>query len=199
MRAGWIAAAAALLLAGCTSGRDFARPPSESLALGRTTYAEIVEQYGSPRREATVVKNDRTITIASYGYAVSTADSLVGGVLPGRRARFHFVDQRLVGHDFFSSFAADATDFDETKISAIRKGTSTRAQVVGLFGPPVGVHAYPLTRREGDTALLYVYEQTRVEPRPFSANVKTYRKELTVSLDGAGVVTDVEFSASGEK
>jgi hypothetical protein len=42
---------------------------------------------------------------------------------------------------------------------------------------------------------VYLYTQTRSEP--FSLNV--YLKRLVVSVNGAGIVTDVDFDTSGEK
>src|SRR5215510_802386 len=53
-----------VLTAGC-AGRDFTRPAPESLVLGKTTYAEINGRLGSPYREATVIKNEKTLRVAS--------------------------------------------------------------------------------------------------------------------------------------
>ena len=42
---------------------------------------------------------------------------------------------------------------------------------------------------------MYLYTQTRTQP--FSVDV--YLKKLVVSVDGNGIVTDVDFNTSGEK
>ena len=49
-----------LVATGC-AGRDFVRTPAESLALGKTTEAEIRQRHGSPYREGTVMKNGETV------------------------------------------------------------------------------------------------------------------------------------------
>jgi hypothetical protein len=54
-----------VLMAGC-AGRDFTRPAPESLVLGKTTYAEINARFGSPYRESTLIKNEKTLRMASY-------------------------------------------------------------------------------------------------------------------------------------
>jgi hypothetical protein len=55
-------------------GRDFTRPTPESLVLGKTTYAEINGRFGSPYRESTVIKNEKTLRMASYAYATAGGD-----------------------------------------------------------------------------------------------------------------------------
>jgi hypothetical protein len=106
----------------------------------------------------------------------------------------------LVGHVFSSSFEKDQTNFDETKLSKIKKGESTQTQVIELMGTPTGIFAFPLVRQKDQTGPVYFYEQTRVEEAPFvPRKIKTYRKALVVSVGENAVVTDVEFNASGEK
>ena len=51
---------------------------------------------------------------------------------------FHFWDGVLVGYDFLSAFDEDKTNFDDTRVSEMKKGETTEAQVVALFGPPGG-------------------------------------------------------------
>lgn len=63
---------------------------------------------------------------------------------------------------------------------------------LGLAG---GLYAYPLIGRESERALVYRYSQTRSEP--FSADF--YLKKLVVSVDGNGIVRDVQLNTSGER
>ena len=116
-----------------------------------------------------------------------------------RRELDHDPDLILVGHDFTSSFQEDHSDFDETKVTRIKKGETTKAQVIELMGQPTGAYMFPLVQRQTDTGLVYVYTQTRVENIPFARKIRTYRKALVVSVDESGVVSNVEFGASGEK
>jgi len=188
----------ALLLNGC-AGRDFVRPSADSFTLGKTTYAEVVARYGSPYREGTMLKNEQTVKTISYAYATKAGTPLVSGVTPARVAAFYFNDLVLVGHEFTSSFREDHTDFDETKVTRIKKGETTKAQVIELMGPPTGTYLFPLVQRRTDSGLVYIYTQTRVEPIPFAPKIRQYRKVLVVSLGDDGIVSNVEFNASGEK
>ncbi len=197
---GLLALGLALLVTGC-AGRDFVRPSADSLQLGKTTYTEIVARFGSPYREGTMLKNEQNVKTITYAYATKIGESAaVSGVTGARSTAFYFVDLVLVGHEFTSSFEKDQTNFDETKISQIKKGETTQAQVTGLMGPPTGGYVFPLVRQKNEKGLVYLYVQTRVEQAPFvPTKIKTYRKALVVSIGENGVVTDVEFNASGEK
>ena len=68
-----------------------------------------------------------------------------------------------------------------------------------LMGPPTGTYLFPLVQRRTDSGLVYIYTQTRVEPIPFAPKIRQYRKVLVVSLGDDGIVSNVEFNASGEK
>ncbi len=89
-------------LGGC-AGRDFTRPPADTLALGKTTEPEIRQRFGDPSRQGIVMRNGETMKSLSYGYA-SGAGSLAGGLTPSRGMGFYFWNGALVGHEFTSSF-----------------------------------------------------------------------------------------------
>ncbi len=186
---------AGLILMAACAGRDFTRPQPDTLVLGKTTYEEIVRQFGDPFRKGTALKEGQTVTSISYAFASATAGSGFGGVTPARAMGYYFVSGVLVGYEFTSSYPEDRTDFDETKVPRITKGQTTRAQVEELLGHPGGMYTYPLITTRGDTALVYLYTHTRAAP--FSVNL--YQKKLVVSLDPEGRVSDVAFSTSGER
>jgi len=190
-----ILAILALLLvsAGC-AGRDFTRPPLESIAVGQATESEIRQRFGTPFREGTVLKNNETMKVLSYAYATS-ASSAPGDVVPARAQEFYFWRDVLIGHHFTSSFPNDRTDFDGTKAPEIRKGETTESGVVSLLGPPHGVYRYPLIADKDARASVYLFEQVKGS----ALNPKFYRQILVVQYDGAGVVKDVEYSAAGER
>ena len=190
----WCLGLILLVLTAACAGRDFTRPAPESLVLGKTSYAEINGRFGSPYRESTVIKNEKTLRVASYVYAASAGESLVGGVTPARGIDFAFLDQVLVSYQFVSSFKADHTDFDETKVPSIKKGVTTRDEVIALLGPPTGMQIYPMIAGKDDTGLGWSYSQVRG-----GFSIKIHHKALVVSVNPAGVVTDVQMTTTGER
>lgn len=101
----------------------------------------------------------------------------------------------LVGQEFLSSFPQDATEFDESKIPAIVKGKTTRAEVVAALGKPNGEAIYPVIKKQDEKAVVYSY--SHVKGTVF--NMKFYSKSLVVSFGQNDVVSDVEFASTGEK
>ncbi len=182
-----------LVSAGC-AGRDFKRPAMESLAVGQATEAEIRQRFGTPYREGTVLKNNETMKTLAYAYA-TTASSAPGGVVPSRGQGFYFWRDVLVGHDFTSSFAEDKTDFDATKAQQIHKGETTESQVVALLGTPHGIYTYPLINDRDARAVVYLYQETKGT----AFNLKFYNQILVVQFNPTGVVTEVEFTATGQR
>ncbi len=186
-------ALAAAVLAGC-AGTDFVRIADDALVLGRTTEAEIKTRLGAPYREGMVTKNERQIRTAAYAYANTGAEGAADGVIAARSQAFFYFNDRLVGYEFASSWKTDSTNFDGAKASQIQKGRSTLADVTRLFGPPGGRYIHPMVPGESENAVNYVYSQT-------TGNAFTLRfahKQLVVTFDRQGVVTNVEFTESGQ-
>jgi hypothetical protein len=184
----------ALLVATGCAGRDFVRADADSLILSKTTETEIRQRFGNPYREGTVVKNGETLKTLNYAYATGAA-SLAGGITPARGQGFYFSNGVLVGHDFTSSFDEDKTDFDLAKAKQIRRGEATEASVVTLLGKPQGVYRYPLIKAKDDRAIVYRYEQVKGT----AFNLKFYNQQVVVTVDGNGLVKDVELSSAGER
>nr|AIA18832.1 SmpA / OmlA family [uncultured bacterium] len=181
-------------LLGC-AGSNFVRPDSADIKNGKTTYAQVVAKMGEPRREGSMIKNDKTLRTASYAYASVGGKPLNDGVTAARAIVFYFDGDLLVGHEFVSSWAEDNTDFDETKASQIIKGKTTRSELQQLLGKPSGYHIYPLIKAPEGEAAAYVFSETRGS----AFNLKFFRKVLLVTMDNTGTVTDVEFASSGSK
>jgi hypothetical protein len=190
-----LAGALALLLAlgGC-AGRDFTRPPADTLMLGKTTEREIRQRFGDPYRQGTVLRNGQTLKSVSYGYA-SGAGSLAGGITPARGMGFYFWNDTLVGYEFTSSFDADKTDFDPAKAPQIRKGETTESDVTALLGPAPGAYVYPMIADQSARALVYMYAQTRGS----ALSLKFYQQLLVVTIGPTGVVSDVQLTTTGER
>jgi hypothetical protein len=182
-----------LLSAGC-AGRDFTRPQPDTLGLGTATEAEIRQRFGTPYREGTVLKNGETMTVLNYSYATS-ASSAPGGLVPARVQELFFWRGVLVGHHFTSSFPEDRTDFEGAKAQQLKKGETSESAVTALLGPPHGAYRYPLIADRTARAAVYFYAQTRGT----AFNPKNYQQILVVQYDGAGLVKEVEYTATGER
>ena len=190
-----LAGALAVALLGC-AGKDFVRPDSATLKNGETTYAQATERFGKPFSEGSATKNDKTVKSISYAYASLGGRPAKEGVVPARAMALYFYNDTLVGYEFLSSWAEDSTDFDESKVNQIVKGSTTRAEVVQLFGKPSGYAIHPMIKAATGEAAVYVYME--VSGGPFTGR-KTFRKQLLVTFDDKGTVTDVDFSSSGTK
>ena len=184
-------AVAAVVVAGC-AGRDFVRPSDDTFKLGQTRYEQVVQQLGEPRRRATLLRNGKNIEAVSYSYATNFDEPLESGVVPARALSYFFADGVLVGQEFVSSFKADNSDFDATKVPAIAKGSTDRAEVIRLFGRPTGGYVFPMVKETSREAIGYTY--AAAHRRPFG--VRFSRKSLRVSFDAADKVSDVEFTAT---
>jgi outer membrane protein assembly factor BamE (lipoprotein component of BamABCDE complex) len=189
-----MAAVAAAALAGC-AGTDFQRPDSEALRVGTSTLADVKREMGQPMQTGESLRNGEKLAVSRYAYANTGGGGTYPGVVPARAMVFITHKDVLVADEFVSSFAADTTEFDDSKTAGIVKGKSTRADVVALLGKPHGAAVYPYIKNKGDSAALYSYAHAKGSV----FNMKFYNKTLVVSFDGNDVVSDVEFSSTGEK
>lgn len=183
-----------IVLSGC-AGTNFVRPDDSALQNGKTTLAEVKAKYGSPYRESTVSKNDEDVKMLSYAYAAVGGAPLEPGVIPARSLALSFWKDLLVSNSFVSSFKDDASAFDDAKRSAIVKGKTTRADVVALLGRPAGYAIYPMIKDKEGQALVYSYVTTSGS----AFNLKISKRELTVTVDPNGIVTDVNYEAFGQQ
>ena len=179
-------------LSGC-AGTNFVRPDTDVFKNGQTSYTQVVQRMGKPRREGSALKNEKELKSISYAYAETGGKPLKEGVIPARAMSFYFYNDTLVGYEFVSSWAEDSSDFDAKKISAIVKGKTTKAEVMQLLGKPSGFYVYPMMKSESGEAAAYVYS----DAKGTVFNMKFFRKALVVSFDGNGVTTDVDYSSSG--
>ena len=85
---------------GCAGGNEFARPSHDSLALGKTTEADVQQRMGEPSRRGTAVRNGETVSTLSYGHALAVpyVDDVKTGVMG-----FYFLKGVLVGYEFTSA------------------------------------------------------------------------------------------------
>ncbi|HET7764906.1 MAG TPA: hypothetical protein VFK92_07425 [Burkholderiales bacterium] len=182
-------------LFGC-AGSDFVRSTPEAFKLGATTFNQVVRQMGEPRRIGEVTKNGAVLKSISYSYAATGGEPLEQGVIPVRVEAFFFHNDTLVGQEFLSSFKSDNTNFDDTKIPAIVKGKTTRSEVIQLLGRPSTMYIPPMIKEGPVEAVGYLYQTTSGGA---FVGFKIFRKALTISLDGKGLVVDIDYSSSGSK
>jgi hypothetical protein len=128
----------ALILAGtCLLGADFSRPDPASFTLGTTTEVQIRQRFGPPYGQSTAEVGGRQVTTLQYTYA-----EMRSTVVPVRVMTYTFHEGRLVGFDYSSSFVVDETAFDESVAKKIKRGETTRAEVLALAGRPTGQFIY---------------------------------------------------------
>jgi hypothetical protein len=187
-----LSAALAGILSGC-AGTNFVRPDDAALQNGKTTIAEARAKFGSPFRQSDVTKNDQNVTLLSYAYANTGGTPLDTGVIPARSLELGFWKDVLVSNVFNSTFKDDASAFDASKRAAIVKGKTTREQVMELLGKPAGYAMYPLIKDKDGQALVYSYNTTSGS----AFNLKFSRRDLIVTIDPNGIVSDVNYEASG--
>ncbi len=189
-----LALALAIVVAGC-AGSSVTKQPDDGFVLGQTSRQEILRRLGSPYREGTVTKSGKQLKTMTYAFATSGGTPIRAGVNAARGQGFYFLDDKLAGYDFASSWKEDQTDFDAAKIPGIKKGVSSRDEVLRLMGRPGGRYAYPMIPKQNGQADVYLYYETRGGP----FNVKFYQKLLVVTYDDRGVVDDVDYQETGQK
>ena len=178
------------------AGRDFVRPGPEDFKLGQTTYAQLVQRLGEPRRASDILKNGKNVKAVTYAYASKGGEPLEADVIPARAMSYFFYNDVLVGQEFISSFKSDNSNFDEKQVESIKKGQTCRAEVIKLMGEPTATFIQPMVKETSGEAIGYTYQATR---GGLFSGLKSSVKVLRISFDEKGVVSDVEYSSSAGK
>jgi len=193
----FLTAVSLLVLTGCGgAGRDFVRPSPDAVKLGETSYSQVLKQMGEPKTVGEVQRNGKNVKTAIYSYANVNGEPFEEGVNSYRGMTYFFSEDKLVGWQFTSSFKSDNTNFDETKVASIKKGESTRTDVIQLLGHPTALFIPPMVKETSGEALGYTYQAIR---GGLLSGLKMNIKALRVSFDSAAVVSDIEFTSSGTK
>jgi len=187
------ATAVSLAIAGCASSGS--SRPDDDFAFGRTSRQEILQRLGTPYREGSLTRNGKQLKTMTYAFGTAGGAPAREGVSPERGQGFYFFNDKLAGYDFQSSWKEDQTDFDATRLPAIKKGVSTRDDVVRLIGRARGRYGYPMIPNQNEQADVYLYAETKGGP----FNVKFYQKHLVVTYDERGVVSNVDYQEIGQK
>jgi hypothetical protein len=183
-----VAILAVVLAGACLLGADFSRPDPASFTLGQTTEQEIRARFGKPSGQVNARVGDKLVTTLRYAYAEARSVAV-----PVRIMAYAFHEGRLVGFDYMSSFAADQTVFDELAAKRIRRGISTRAEVLDLMGKPSGQFIYPSSYAGLPGHHADVYSHSRSEKLPSGVTLETTTKVLTVVFDEHDVVAETHL------
>ncbi len=169
-------------------GKDFVRPPVNSLTLGTTTMQQVQHEMGHAGREELIFSYDMEVRTITYSYtALLERVGGLYGVKPAKIATFYFHNDVLVGYQFLSSFPEDSTDFIDARW-AIQKGITDENQVLKFCGRPSGELIYPMIADKQGKRLMYSYFEASGTHR----DMKTYTKGLTIDLDENGIVTNLD-------
>ncbi len=133
---------------GCHPGREFTRPEPDALRLGETGQAAVISRYGRPLGQASLTRHGCAIDVVAYEWV-----DFWGG---RRQLTFWFHDERLAGVLFLSALRGEQPEFDEVKVARVKEGTTTRQEVLALFGPPSGEYIHPMTGKKDERILSYV-------------------------------------------
>jgi hypothetical protein len=192
----WFLVLAGVLAACAGAGRDFVRPDADSLKLGQTTYAQVVQKMGEPKTVSDALRNGKQVKSIVYSYANTHGQPLEEGVTPYRGMTYSFYNDTLVGEQFVSSFKSDNSNFDDTLVDRVKKGQTTRQEVIQLFGAPSAAFIPPMIKEASGDGIGYTYQAIR---GGLFSGLKPYVKALRISFDASGIVTDVEYSSQGPR
>jgi hypothetical protein len=195
-----------IFLAACGTGPEFKRPEPESLILGQTTFEEILQRFGKFDDSAVENIDGKMTKSIFYTNANTYATPAFSSVIPTRCLSFHFIDDILVGHIFNSSYKVDSTYFEPTKVKQIKKGITTRSQVIDLFGNKYGACLFPQFsyikrsiekefKNEEGKGIWYSYFQTKQSGH---MTLDGYGYEIIVSFNKDDIVSNIYFRSSGK-
>lgn len=181
--------AASIILAGCAPA-EFVNPDPQKLTLGISTKEDVLQAIGkdpAPKEfDGTMVQNGLHVHFIVYTHIKSA--SFWGLIVPRHSHVYVTYNNILVGEDYDSSYDEDSTRFDPDKVAQIKNGM-TKQDVIALMGKPSGRSIYPLAKKQGDTAIHYMYSHARFAGIATTTEIE----DLTVSLDEKNVVDDVKF------
>ena len=182
-------------LLGC-GGKDFVRPSPQDFRLGQTTYAQVIQRMGEPGKTGDALKNGKTVRFITYVYASKGGEPLEADVIPARALAYFFYNDTLVGEGFNSSFKSDNSNFDDKRVESIKKGLTTRAEVIKLLGEPTAKFISPMVKETSGEAIGYGYQAVR---GGLFSGLKNSVKVLRISFDDRGLVSDIEYTSSDSK
>jgi hypothetical protein len=186
-----------LLTAACGSvGRDFPTPANDEMTLGQMTPTEAFKRFGEPFRKSVVASSGGNLNVQTTDERpASLRPAAVEGVTQvwtyiytvssgSRSMLLTFWNDRLVFYNFASNFSDQSTNFEEGKVSEIRRGSTTYADVVALLGKPSGQGVFPVVATRGHRLVVYQSGKSNSQTRTMAF------KRLELAVDARDVVVD---------
>ena len=185
----------ALLGGGCASvGADFSYKGPASLRLGQTNAADCSSMFGTPKSTTAKKTADGDFEEALYVHAYADM-----GTARARSLSLEFRNGLLNAYNFVSSFDEDKTNVNADGFKDIKRGQSTKADVLRLLGEPQGKALAPSENADFKEKLKKGAEAwgwTAIGKLSTFGHVYGGAQATTLSMyvvfDANGVVTDVE-------
>jgi hypothetical protein len=186
------------VLAGCAqvrvTGQDFRSGAFGSLRLGENTEPVAEALLGPPYKRTAIhgtANNPKgplplgtpiNLTLLTYAYGLSSGGAEVSGRPVSKNATLVFVDGTLAAYDFISTIPGEENPpIDESKLTLMKEGSTTRDEVIGLMGTPTGQARAIAGISKGKGAATYVWVHI--------AGGAVQRKLLRFDFDARDVMT----------
>ncbi|MCG8491382.1 MAG: hypothetical protein MI743_07180 [Sneathiellales bacterium] len=187
----------AVILSGCvSSGKDFSHVKLDQLELGKASVVDVMQRLGEPYRSGSINKNGKTFETIVYAYAKDGGEAAISGATPARSQAFYFHKDQLVGSEFTSSWKADSTNFDESKLDLIKENSSSISELTSFLGEAKGEYIYPLVKTEGEKAKVYLFTYSKAH----GLQISIYSKRLVATYNAAtGIISSLEYQSQGNE
>jgi outer membrane protein assembly factor BamE (lipoprotein component of BamABCDE complex) len=187
-----------MCLAGCATlsrpaGRDFPQGAFSTFVLDRTSVQDAEALLGPPMKQTIMrgLANGKSrliprgtpfsLTVLIYYFAPNGFGQPAPSH-PAKAASAVFFDGRLVAYATDNAIPGQANaPIDETRLTALRQGETTREQAIALLGTPNGQLLHLLDAQHGATELTYTWLDNDGET--------VQRRTLQVLFDSAGALT----------
>lgn len=134
-----------------TAGRDFPTAAFATLRLRQTTDTQVEAALGQPFKRVAVqgittnpagpvrAGTRFSLAILTYEFGISNGGPAVSGHPVGKFATLVFLGGMLAAYDLNSTIPGDDNPpIDDKRLSLLKQGSTTRADIIGLLGAPSG-------------------------------------------------------------
>ncbi len=184
-------------LAGCSAGRDFARPDtSPAIHISQTSPSEVLALYGPPTSRSDMRLQGRGLPVVQIrlAYQYSARSDFVDALArDSKEAVFEFQDGVLRSLAFISDFPSDQHDFSADLVERlVHKPNAMLTDFVTALGPPQSI----TTILPGwETKRLAWYTLVHGQRNGIRVSQAIYAKHLIVDFAADGSMTSHRFQA----
>ena len=172
-----------LMFMACSAPSNISKSAVDQFTLGKTTMDEVKGAYGTQDLIHELSTPETGLTKISYAYRDPSDNACQPDVYAIQQVDFFFKKKLLYGVQYMSSTALDCTKFDDSKVSDIQVGKTTKADIKAWFGSPDGKF-----QTEGPGSIWrYLYVQKKTHKREYDHQL------LDVHFDENGVVEDFKL------